>query len=75
MIEIITRSIFYFQSQRETSPYIMQTKLSVMIFEVWMVPPPEGISVELIPAVPRGGDIPITFLITLGGRDERKTTN
>ena len=53
----------------------MQTKLSVMILEVWMVPPPEGISVELIPAVPRGGDIPITFLITLGGRDERKTTN
>ena len=57
------------------SPYIMQTKLSVMILEVWMVPPAEGINVELIPAAPRGGDIPITFLITLGERDERKTTN
>ena len=34
----------------------------------------EGIRDGLSPAGPRGGEIPITFLITLGGREDLKTT-
>jgi len=35
----------------------------------------DGISAGLIPAGPRGGEIPITFLIIFGGREDLRTTN
>ena len=52
--------------------YIMQTRLSETTFDDGVLL--EGVKDGVMWAVRRGGEIQITFRITLGGRDERRTT-